>query len=184
MTLRSSPVRIKRPATAEPADAPVLDLGLVEVLEENPPASVAPRHWRLLTTLPVETAQQAQEIVRLYRLRWRIEEVFRALKRDGLALEETQVQEAGRLFRLAAIALGAAVRILQLVDARDGGPRPISDVLDPRLRPAVAAISKSREGIAIGHKTPTRRALWHGSHGSSLDMAAGTAAANHQDPRP
>ena len=154
VTLRSSRVRIKRPATAEPADAPVLDLGLVEALEENPPAGVRPLHWRLLTTLPVETAQQAQEVVRLYRLRWRIEEVFRALKRDGLALEKTQVQEAGRLFRLAAIALGAAVRILQLVDARDGGPRPMSDILDPRLRPAVAAISKSREGMAIGHKNP------------------------------
>lgn len=154
VSLRSSSVRIKRPVTAEPGDAAVLDLGLVEALEEAPPAGVAPLHWRLLTTLPVETVEQAQEIVRLYRLRWRIEDVFRALKRDGLGLEETQVQEAGRLFRLAAMALGAAVRTLQLVDARDGGSRSMSDVLDPRLRPAVAAISKSREGIAISHKNP------------------------------
>jgi len=154
VTLRSSRVRIQRPAKAEPGDAAVLELGLVEALEEAPPAGVEPLHWRLLTTLPVETTEEAQEIVRLYRLRWRIEEVFRALKRDGLALEETQVQEAGRLFRLAAIALGAAVRILQLVDARDGSPRSMSDVLDPRLQTAVVTISKAREGIAVSQKNP------------------------------
>lgn len=154
VTLRSSPVRIVRPATAEATDAALLELGLVEAIEEAPPEGVAPLHWRLLTTLPIRTAQDAQEVVRLYRLRWRIEEVFRALKRDGLGLENTQVQEAGRLFRLAAIALGAAARILQLVDARDGGPRPMDDVLDPRLRQAVAAISRSREGRALTHRNP------------------------------
>jgi hypothetical protein len=40
-----------------------------------------------------------------YWLRWRIEQVFRSMKSDGLRLEETQVQEASRLFKLAAIAL-------------------------------------------------------------------------------
>ena len=66
--------------------------------------------WRLLTTLPVETAKDALEIIRLYRLRWRIEEVFRVLKRDGLALEETQVESARRLFNLAALAVVAAAQ--------------------------------------------------------------------------
>lgn len=152
--LRSSLVRIVRPVTAEATDAPVLALGLVEALEEDPPEGVERLHWWLLTTLPIEMAKDAQEIVRLYCLRWRIEEVFRALKRDGLGLENTQVQEAGRLFRLAAIALGAAARILQLVDARDGGSRSMSDILDPRLRPAVAAICASREGKALSHRNP------------------------------
>jgi hypothetical protein len=46
--------------------------------------------------------------VRLYRLRWRIEEVFRALKSDGMRLEETQMHEAGRLFKLAVVGLAAA----------------------------------------------------------------------------
>jgi IS4 transposase len=77
-----------------------------------------------LTTLPVETAEDAREIIRLYRLRWRIEEVFRVLKRDGLALEETQVESARRLFNLAALAVVATSRILQLTDARDAGARP------------------------------------------------------------
>ena len=42
------------------------------------PAGVEqPLLWRLVTTLPVATLANALEVVRLYRLRWRIEEVFR-----------------------------------------------------------------------------------------------------------
>jgi hypothetical protein len=59
--------------------------------------SKMPLVWRILTTLPVEIADDAKEVVRFYRLRWRIEEVFRALKSDGLALEDTQVQDSARL---------------------------------------------------------------------------------------
>ena len=70
-------------------------------------------------------------MVRLYRLRWRIEEVFRASKSDGMRLEETQVHDAGRLFKLAVVGLAAACRTIQLVDARDGSPRPATDVIDP-----------------------------------------------------
>ena len=92
------------------------------------------------------TAAEAAEVVRLYRLRWRIEEVFRVLKSDGLKLEDTQVEAAERLFKLAALALGAAVRILQLTDARDGSRRPATDVIDGALIEPVAAIGKSLEG--------------------------------------
>ena len=146
VTIRSSRVEIARPASADPGDPASLELGLVEVCEPNPPPGIKPLLWRLATTLPVEGPEAAQEVVRLYRLRWRIEEVFRALKSDGLRLEETQVRDPVRVFRLSALALGAAARIIQLVDARDGGARPMSDVLDTRFEPAVAALSKSREG--------------------------------------
>lgn len=152
--IRSGPLRLARPASAERRDPPVLDLGLVEVIEPDPPAGVAPLRWRLLTTLPTDTPEGAAEVVRLYRLRWRIEEVFRALKSDGLKLEDSQVRSPDRLFRLAALALGAAARILQLVDARDGGPRPMADVLDPALEPAVALLVRAREGATPRQKNP------------------------------
>lgn len=152
--LRAGRVAIKRPESAPASDPEQLELGLVEVVESAPPHGVKPLLWRILTSLPVETAEDAKEVVRLYRLRWRIEEVFRALKSQGLALEDTQVQEAERLFRLAALALGAAIRIIQLVDARDGGPRPMSDVLDDGLQSAVALMVRSREGDTQRQKNP------------------------------
>jgi hypothetical protein len=152
--LRAGRVAIQRPDGAPRGDPEQLELGLVEVVEPEPPEGVKPLLWRILTSLPVETADDAKEVVRLYRLRWRIEEVFRALKGQGLALEDTQVQDKERLFRLAALALGAAVRIIQLVDARDGGPRPMNDVLDQDMQSAVALIIRSREGATARQKNP------------------------------
>jgi IS4 transposase len=105
-------------------DPEACEIHVVAAREMDARPGTKPLMWRLLTTLPVETAEDAREIIRLYRLRWRIEEVFRALKRDGLALEETQVESARRLFNLAALAVVAAARILQLTDARDAGSRP------------------------------------------------------------
>jgi len=142
----SNRVEVARPPGAPAADPVSLELGLVEVRELDPPTGVKPLLWRLVTTLPVDGAEAAKEVVRLYRLRWRIEEVFRALKSDGLRLEETQVRDPARVFRLSALALGAAARIIQLVDARDGGSRPMSDVLDSSALEAVAVLSRSREG--------------------------------------
>ena len=154
VVIRAGKVRIKRPPAAPRSDPKVLEMGLVEAIEQDAPEGVEPLCWRILTTLPVATAEDAQEVVRLYRLRWRIEEVFRALKGDGLALEDTQMQDAERLFRLSALALGAAVRIIQLVDARDGGPRPMSDVLDQNLVEDVAILVKAREGATAKQKNP------------------------------
>ena len=154
VTICSNRVTVARPASAEASDPASLELGLVEVREPNPPAGVKPLLWRLATTLPVDGPEAAQEVVRLYRLRWRIEEVFRALKSDGLRLEETQVRDPARVFRLAALALGAAARIIQLVDARDGSRRPMSDVLDSPFTEAVAALSRSREGGTQRQKNP------------------------------
>jgi hypothetical protein len=154
VSIRSSRVRIARPASAAEGDPPSLELGLVEVFEPNPPAGVQPLLWRLATTLPVDGSAAAREVVRLYRLRWRIEEVFRTLKSDGLRLEQTQIRDPLRLFRLAALALGAAARILQLVDARDGGRRPMSDVLDKRFQAAVSVLSRTREGGSERQKNP------------------------------
>lgn len=154
VVLRAGTVRIKRPSTAPRTDPERLQLGLVEAIEQDPPEGVKPLVWRILTTLPVATADDAKDVVRCYRLRWRIEEVFRALKRDGLALEETQVQDSLRLFRLAAMGLGAAVRIIQLVDARDGSTRPMSDVLDENLVGDVAILVRSREGATTKQKNP------------------------------
>jgi hypothetical protein len=45
----------------------------VDAREINPPANEEPLRWRLLTTIEVGDAAAACEIVRLYRLRWRID---------------------------------------------------------------------------------------------------------------
>jgi Transposase DDE domain len=99
-------------------------------------------------------AANSSSLVRLYRLRWRIEQVFRAMKSDGFRLEETQIHEAARLFKLAAIAFVAAARTIQLVDARNGSRRPASDVADEKTIAAAEVIGPTLEGKMERQKNP------------------------------
>lgn len=147
VTLRAGPVVVRRPRHGRCEGNPdTLPLTLVEAREMDAPAGVEPLHWRLLTTLEAGTAEQAAEVVRLYRLRWRIEQTFRMLKSHGLNIEQVQTAEPHRLLNLAALAVGAAVRIIQLVDARDGSSRPATDVADPDQIAAAAALCPTLEG--------------------------------------
>ena len=153
--LRAATVRIARPRIGGMNHlAETIELGLVEAREIDAPASKTPLLWRLLTTLPVATAEQAQEIVQLYRLRWRIEQTFRALKSDGLKLDDSQVIDAERMFNLAAIGLAAAIRTIQLVDARDGSPRPATDVVDEAFAVPLRLLSRKLEGKTTRQKNP------------------------------
>jgi len=156
--IRAGRVCIVKPRHGAKIDPKTVTLTYIEVSEVKPPKAQTAITWRLLTTLPVAGEPNefaaAQEIVRLYRLRWRIEQVFRAMKSDGLRLEETQVTQAARLFNLAAIALVAAARTIQLVDARDGSSRPASDVADQGLIAAAKAIGPTLEGKTARQKNP------------------------------
>ena len=73
VALRAARVRLGKPesriATPDPDE---IEIGLVEVREIDPPTGAKAVHWRLLTTLPTATREEAAEVVRLYRLRWRI----------------------------------------------------------------------------------------------------------------
>jgi hypothetical protein len=153
--LRAGTVRIARPVNGLVEKLPkAIELTLVEAREVDTPAGKTPLHWRLLTTHTVADAAQAEEIVQLYRLRWRIEQTFRALKSDGLALEDSQVIDPERMFNLAAVALGAAIRTIQLVDARDGGPRPAADVIAKAFAVPLQRLSRKLEGKTERQKNP------------------------------
>ena len=162
VALKAGTVVLTHPRNGRRGEDPAsLDVTLVEAVEVDAPVGTAPLHWRLLTTLPAtqdgatqdgatqDGATQdgaAAEIVRLYRLRWRIEQSFRMLKTHGLQIEDAQTAEPHRLFNLAALATGAAVRIIQLVDARDGSERPATDVATGPQIAAAAALCRKLEG--------------------------------------
>jgi len=156
VTIKAGMVTVKRPKSAPDRREPrTLTLGLVEVREAVAPKGAGkPLLWHLLTTRPVATLADAQQVVRFYRLRWRIEEVFRLMKSDGLDIEHSQLETAGRLLNLAALALVAAARTIQLVDARDGSVRPATDVIAPQEIEAAAAISDALQGGTERQRNP------------------------------
>jgi len=118
--LRFGPVRLARPHKTEPDMPEALDAHVVEVREPTPPKGAKPLVWRLITDHCVFTKADAWRIVGWYKRRWLIEQLFRTMKSQGLRLEDSQVQHADRLIKLTAIAARAAVKVMQLVQARDG----------------------------------------------------------------
>ena len=89
--------------------APV-EVTIMHVREENPPTDDERLEWFLLTTLPVESADDAERILTWYGLRWRIEDYFRVLK-SGCKIEALENRTAERLQRAAAIKMVIAWRI-------------------------------------------------------------------------
>jgi len=78
------------------------------------PDGEKPIEWVLLTTYCVENAQDALLVVFGYSQRWRIEELFAALKSRGCNVEESLLQAADHIRRFLAIMLTVAVRLLRL----------------------------------------------------------------------
>jgi hypothetical protein len=121
LELRAGTVTILRPQeTRDPGLPDKLTLTLIELSEPNPPAGTEPVTWRLLTTHAAPDIAAAWQIVDWYRMRWVIEQFFRTLKKQGLQIEDSQLDTADRLLKLVAIAARAAVIIMQLTQARDG----------------------------------------------------------------
>lgn len=134
-------------------------LTFIDVREVDPPPGVTLLHWRLLTTLPVESAKQAFEVVDLYRRRWAIEQVFRTLKTDGFDIEGLAIADERPCKTLVMASLIAAVIVQQLVHARDGASpktpqRPLSDAFDPADVVLLQAYVAHLQGKTARQKNP------------------------------
>ena len=79
--------------------------------EEQAPKGVKPLEWMLLSTLPVESFEQAIEKLQWYARRWTIEVLHRILK-SGCRIEDRQLGQANRLEACLAIDLVVAWSII------------------------------------------------------------------------
>lgn len=119
LAVRFTPVTLCRPQKVDAHDYPEsVSLYAVEAKEVTPPAGVEPIHWRLLTTHPVNTMEQALQVIQWYRWRWQVEQLFALLKRVGLDLESTRLASVKAIERLTILALMVALRLLQLKTGR------------------------------------------------------------------
>ena len=148
-------VEIKRPQRAARALPETIGLSVVVVREIAPPKDVEPVRWVLLTSHAIDTLAGAMEVVRWYRLRWHIEQLFRTLKTDGFAVEDSQVVEAHALMNLTVAALIAAMLTLQLTLARDGATgQPAGDGFDAKEIEVLSRIEASLPGKTAKQLNP------------------------------
>ena len=162
LELRFGVVTIARPRASGAPELPAqVRLSLIELTEPDPPQGVEPITWRLLTTHRVANAAAAWQIVGWYRARSIIEQLFRLLKKQGLRLEDSQVETAERLLKLVAIAVHAAVITLQLLQARDGrSGEPASVVFGADELATLEALQTQYAGRTLRQQNPhPRRSL-------------------------
>jgi len=111
MAVRFGPVDL-RPPKHKPRLGGVRMWGVL-CREIDPPADKQGLEWMLLTTLAVQTAEQAIEKLKWYGLRWGIESFHRVLK-SGCRLENRQLGHARRLENCIAFDMVVAWRIFAL----------------------------------------------------------------------
>jgi Transposase DNA-binding/Transposase Tn5 dimerisation domain len=86
-------------------------VNVVQVREVTPPAGEAAVEWLLVTTLPIDTAEDVSNVIRYYTVRWMIEVFFRVLK-SGCRVEERRFEHVDRELNFVAVALIVAWRVL------------------------------------------------------------------------
>jgi hypothetical protein len=114
-------------------------------------------NWRLLTTHEVKDFADARRLIGYYRWRWQIEQMFRVLKRQGLALEASQLESAEAIKKMCVLAIPTAVRIMQLVMARAGGggtERHLAEVFTAEEAEYLTVLLPKIEGQTDCRKNP------------------------------
>jgi hypothetical protein len=131
LTMRAARVALHR-GRHKDRRLPNLETNVVLACEESPPKGTQPLTWILLTTEPIGTREDVERVLRLYRLRWRIEEFHKAWK-SGAGVEKRRLQTARNLHRLAVILAFIAVRLLQLRELAETAPETPCDSLLPEV---------------------------------------------------
>jgi hypothetical protein len=160
MEIRYGEVSIARPAKADKAARNSIRLYAVEVREQQSSvvAEEEPIHWRLLTTHRIQGIAQALQIVEWYGERWQIEQLFRVLKKQGLNIESSQLEQGESLMKLASLATLAGVRTLQLTMAREGNTQQwASDVFDEQEMQVLEKLQPQLEGHTDKQKNPHQK---------------------------
>lgn len=155
--VRSCALKLPMTNSGDP-NKPGIELYLVEAREVNAPvleADESPILWRLFTTHPVESFEQATTIIGFYCCRWTIEQLFRLIKKQGLNLEATRLETVKAIFTQAIMAIKTASRTLQLVYARDSfDPQPIQEVFEPHEIEVLEKLNQQFQGTTQKQQNP------------------------------
>jgi hypothetical protein len=156
-------VKLRRPDKVKGSE--FIEINVVEAKEVLGHSSSAKDGlcWRLLTTHPVSSLKEAIAVIEFYKNRWWIEQLFRTLKTQGLNLENSNLSNGESLKRLTALAFIGAVKVMQLVAARDGAShQSAQDVFTQEEQQVLSLLQKRHEGKTVAQKNcfPSGSLAW------------------------
>jgi hypothetical protein len=129
LAIRATRVTLKRSHRAIAGMPPTIDVNVVHVREVETNGNHEPVEWILHTSEPVDSADDVERIVDIYRMRWLIEEYFKALK-TGCAINKRQLESKHALVNALAVFIPIAWRLLRLrALAREDSSAPATAAL-------------------------------------------------------
>src|SRR6266566_2967851 len=128
---------------------------VIHVWEPEPPEGVEALEWVLLSALPTQTREQAEQRVDWYRARGMVEDFHQGLK-TGCQIEQRQLQDYEGVRTSLGVLAPMAVRLMQLRAASRQDPeQPASQVLPPDVVAVVAHLDHRPA------ETMTTQQCWH-----------------------
>lgn len=111
LTLRACPLTVQAPVNGPAKGLAPISLWGLWAYEPRPPAKSEPLDWLLLTTVAVDSSQQALQRLDWYATRWGIE-IWHKILKSGCHIEARQLESFERLQRLLTLYAVIAWRIL------------------------------------------------------------------------
>lgn len=171
LSLKATSLTIPKPevrdATIAPPVLPQVHVAVVHAVElsETVPAGRQPLEWILLTSLPIQTAEQIEEVVKIYASRWKIEELFKTVKSDVMKMEDTQLSTGHSIQKQLTLALDVGAKIMSMKEHRDNEQADASILFDSVEIEVLEASLEECEGKTQKQKNPYRHlslawAIW------------------------
>lgn len=157
------------PGKSAPAGRTPQTVWTVWVYEPNPPDEKHQLDWMLLTSEPVENAEDAKWVVTAYTYRWRVEDFHRVLK-SGCRIEAHQFKSEERLEKLIFLCAAIAMRILRLTYLARTEPEALCTVVlsDLEWRTLWTYIHKTKPRANQKPPPLQKAVLWIGRLGGHL----------------
>lgn len=130
MSIRYGHVILKAPKHRAKENLPKIEIDVILAREDNPPSGIEAVEWLLLTTVSVNSFDDAIERVHWYACRWSIETYHKVLK-SGCQIEDRRLSAAESIERYLAVDSVVAWRVLGLtMQSRDTPDMPCDTFLD------------------------------------------------------
>ena len=202
VVVRDKRIELQPPKHLKTKGYQPVSLWAVHVVEEEAPTGVKPIEWCLLTTRQITSAEQAEQCLAWYCLRWRIEDWHRVLK-SGCRIETLGYETAERLKRGIAINAVIAWRIMLMTLLGRETPEVPADLLfsdieltvleafastrkdlKPPTQLSAAVLLVAKLGGYLGRKNdppPGHQLMWQG-YTTLRDMCLGFSLRHGPDP--
>lgn len=143
---QANPREIKTPRTKSRRD---LVLNIVQLSEVDAPKDIEALGWTLITSLPTSSLEDAEEVMKFYRMRWTIELYFKSLK-TGCNVEKCRLEEAAKLQKFIALCGIIAWRIMWLTWLQREIPHASGELAITKAEWKTLWLKKHREKIKAG----------------------------------